>query len=201
MTFKATPADVRALCRHLERKHGWEIVDKRDDKAQRKIAKALDRLGIVDRDDWLDRWSMMLGGTMYLCFTPGETGPGAPSLVDQIDTIVHEGHHGMQEKKVKRFRSKYLGSSAKRARFEARADHAKMEVHWFQTGRLLNPSLLALKLDAYMVESYDVADYIKHLRICSFAVEHGKGKVHNQIAKDTIAFLKRRERRRARRSA
>jgi len=196
--FKARPSDVRALVRHLEKKHDAKVVTKNDTAEIKAVADDLRLLGIKNPAWFLDNFSFTLGRYVVLSFEPGETGKGAIPLYVQIAVICHEFHHIRQYHTDSDFILLYVGSSAKRARYEARADHVYMEMYYWQRERLVSPTALAAKLPAYKVTKGDTKYFVKHLRICAAVVRQGEVR-HNLISRQAQDFLKRRARRRSRR--
>jgi hypothetical protein len=173
----------------------------------RLVAKALGRMKVVNRKQFLKDFATTLPPCkflgikrprIYLPFEPGEVGRGAVPLHIQVEVICHEFHHVRQIKKDKfKFPTRYLTKKAHRAWYEQRCFRVNMELHWFLTlddktgnGKLLNTNDLAYSLRFYACRQVDIDAVAKELKIISYSVS--RGKLHNQVSKDAIAFLRRR---------
>jgi hypothetical protein len=195
MAYKLTPDDVRGVAKHLSRKHDARIIDKDDAVEMKLVGSVLGKLGIVNKKHFMNHFSTTIPAgklfrirkaRIYLPFEPGETKKNSPSLEDQAENIVHEFHHTRQD-----LVPHYIKTS-KRAWLEARAMHAELEMCWFLRGRLPNLDLMAGNLRYYAVDKADIKTTAEQLKIVSYNVR--RGKLHNRVSKDAIAYLKRRRR-------
>jgi len=112
-----TKADVTAVCNWMFTLYGVPLVDKRSAPEMRLVASVLHTFGILEPDEFMERFSTYLFGRVYLPFRPGTTTDPASEII----TIVHEYGHAFQDKRAGKgleFEIDYLDTK-KRAVIEA----------------------------------------------------------------------------------
>lgn len=166
---------------HMTRIYRIKIIDKRSAPEMKIVAWFLDRAKIIDRRNFMKYYSVLLGNKLYLPFTPGDINDPDFPLSNQCATIIHECQHREQQfkKGVFRWVWEYATSSARRAAYEIEAYRTNMEIHFWYTGRILDPFRLGRILGNYSCTSRDIriaqtslarhAPYIKQGLIASAA--------------------------------
>jgi len=138
------------------------------------LAFALDTLGIVDKEKFMNHFTTTIGMNIYVPFEIGTMEEGAPSLLSQMATCVHEHMHVKQHLvEPALFELKYLFDSVHRAAYEAKAYAANMEMHWWYNGKLLDTEKLANKLKGYAVDEADIQVTKKTLDMLSVTISRG----------------------------
>ncbi len=112
-----TNADVTAVCNWMFILYSVPMVDKRSAPEMKLVASILHTFGILEPDEFMERYSSYVFGRVYLPFKPTTTGqPGS-----EILTIVHEYGHAFQDRRAGKgleFEIDYLDTK-KRATIEA----------------------------------------------------------------------------------
>jgi hypothetical protein len=148
---------------------------------------ALSRLGITEKDEWLNRYATILGQNVYLPFVPG-TMTKRWDLKDQVACIAHECQHGFQMKKEgsSKWNYLYFSSSAKRSNYEADAYSTSLEVYHY-LGVALDPVETAKTLFNYGCKKDDV-ETVK-LRLVLFERLVQKGGYSTNAGVKAIKYL------------
>lgn len=154
MTSTLQPADVRAFWDFMTQHHGTTVINKQDAIAMKLVARALDTLGIVDRDSFLTRFTTTIGRRIYIPFSIGDA--STLDLWSQIVLCVHEHQHVVQHDKLGlRYEITYLVSKAARARYEAEAYRSELELAAWRGLPPPDFQQLALLLSSYGVDEAD----------------------------------------------
>lgn len=145
---------VLGLWTHLEDRYGTRTVPKDSSPMMSVVSRALHLARILDRDAFMNRFTTVIGRRIYAPFTPGEG-----SLVDQLDTCIHEHQHVVQLNRdgLPIFWSTYLVSSRSRALYEAEAYTCGIELRWWLEGKHPDPRRVASVLGNYGCSLDDVA--------------------------------------------
>lgn len=161
-----TADDVREFWKASLVRWDTKRIDK--DKAQEMqlVAEVLGLLGIVNKQDFLRRFTTTVGTRIYTPFDPGIPTPEW-SLWNQITVCVHEHHHVFQDRAAGGlgFEWAYLTNPAQRAQYEAEAYRTNMVMDWRYQGRMLDPKVLAALLNNYGCSAVDVAVVAKMLAL------------------------------------
>lgn len=179
---------VRRFYAHMLSVFDARLLDKRSAGDMRVVAGLLRAMGIVERDEFLQRYATTIGHRIYVPFEPG-TPSGDWSLWKQMTVLVYECEHVHQWDRLGslRFSWQYLTSRASRARLEAEAYRSQMEMEWWRYRRLLDPRSLAALLVHYGVEDADVKVAEVALRASAEAVR--RGAVINRSSARAIRWL------------
>jgi hypothetical protein len=183
-----TPKLVREFWDHMADLYGSRVVRKEKAIEMRAAALVLSRMGILDREAFLRKFTTVIGKTVYTPFEAGVESQSYP-LWSQITVCVHEHQHIEQllrEGRVQ-FSVKYLASSAARAAYEAEAQRCDLETHFWRYGTIRNPRPMAEKLRHYGCSAEDVAMAEKMLRMSIDVIE--RGGLTNRASQKAIAWL------------
>jgi hypothetical protein len=169
-TVRLKPKDVRAFWRYMAKREGFRVVQKADAEEMQAIAWAVKALG--GADDWMERYAVTVGNTIYVPFVTGEG--SCSELLMQVETCVHEAQHVRQYKRnAFKYTMNYFFSDAGRTHYEADAYRTNMEIHYYFTGIVRQPSYLANKLNGYYVGKSDIYVCKKHLTSAAALIKYG----------------------------
>jgi len=184
------PNDVIALWDHLGAHFGGRVVHKQDAREMLVIARALDMLGVLDQQDFLDRYTTTIWESIYTPFVVGTPSPRYP-LISQAIVGPHEFQHIVQHQRDPMgFTPKYLASSACRAGFETEALGTTMEIEWFLLGYVTPAAVRAKMLRDYACSADDIEVTRIPLEMRQQVIK--RGGVETESGKVSIAFLKER---------
>ena len=179
---------VRDLWAYMTKRYGTRVIKKSNARMMRLVARALALMGVMDAESFMRRFTTTIGKRIYV---PFEIGVEKKSwdLFDQMVICVHEHQHVEQANKegFLRFARRYLFSKAARAGYEAEAYRCNMELCFWRTGKVLDPSELAQLLRSYGCRSADIKVAEKSLRISAETVR--RGGVVNRASQRAIAWL------------
>ena len=154
--IEPSPEQVRGLWAYMRGRYGTGVITKSSAAEMRLVAWFLERIDVLDAEDFLARFTTTIGRRIYVPFTPGTPSPGH-SLWSQLATCVHEHQHVEQlEREGLRFMVRYLASRSARAAYEADAYRTSLELGFWHTGVLPSPRDLAERLRSYGVREADV---------------------------------------------
>jgi len=185
-----TPELVRGLWRHMTRTYGTRVVDKDKAWEMRLVAAVLARMGIVDRREFMRRYTTTIGKRIYVPFDIGNS-DARYDLWGQITVCVHEHQHVEQLLRDGwlKFMGRYLLSSAARATYEAEALRSNLELTFWRFGRIPDLGRLARKLSDYACSDADIAMVERMLELSAETVR--RGGVVNRASQKAIAWLER----------
>jgi hypothetical protein len=180
------PGEVRGLWAHMADHFGTKVVDKRSALEMRLVARFLDAIGVLDRNDFLDGYATTIGRRIYLPFDVG-VGDEA-ELWHQILLCVHEHQHVVQhDRRGIRYEIGYLTDRTERARLEAEAYRCDLELSHWRWGTLPDARELAEKLGSYGCRPTDIDLAERMLRIWSVPIRHGA--VLGEASQVAVAWL------------
>lgn len=167
------PFHITGLWAALEERFNLTLIDKESASEMQLIAAALDTLGIVDRDEFLQRYATTVGHHVYLPFELGNA--EERPLLSQARTISHEAQHAHRyfTKGKSVWAARYLADPAFRASEEAKAMTTSCEVNYMLTGEVLDPQRRAAGLRAYMLGPRDIRTVAKRLKIMNKTIKAG----------------------------
>lgn len=170
---KLTRKDVVAFWKYMSREYGFKVMDKGDSVGMKFVGELLEKIGIQDKKDFMERYSTTIGDLVYVPFEIGKGGYG--DWLNQVMTCVHEAQHVVQYKRDEvGFVSGYVFSSATRAHYEMDAYRTNLEMYWFLTGgKMLSAKAVAGLLRGYGVKAVDMRVVEKHLVVASKVVREG----------------------------
>lgn len=183
---KLTPEIVVAYHEHMAKKFGAHIITKEDAAEMRAIDYALDVMGIKKKGWFLSHHAMALGNRIYIHWRPGVG--GYDDLLYQVFVLVEEIVHKNQWQDDRRFAWRYISSKAHRARFEAEAKRASLEVYYALTGRTLCVDRLCRPLKNYRLRRADIKRVRRDLEIYNTMV--ARGMVGTKEGREAIRWLK-----------
>lgn len=187
---KVTGKQVKDFWRYMSKRHGFKVVQKSDAAEMKAISWFLDSMGIVNSKEFMEKYTVTLGTTVYVNFKIGKG--NQRSLVSQVKTCVHETQHVIQYRRnPARFVYNYANSDAARTHYEVDAYRTDMEMHYYFYGKVLKPAKLANKLKGYSVGKGDIHVARKHLLVSSKVVKHGV--IVSGISKDAIRWWRKRK--------
>lgn len=150
-----TPEDVRVFWNYMSQRFGFKIVSKATALDMKLIAGLLDALNIVHKDDFMERFTTTVAGTVYIPFDLGVPN-SYYGLWEQMVVCVHEAQHIVQDDKGLKFEWDYLTSTAARTQYEVEAYRAGMEMWWRYQGIMPSVGRTASTLTFYGCTSDDV---------------------------------------------
>jgi hypothetical protein len=110
-----------------------EIISKEDSGLMKLIAGFLDGIGVLNKDDFMKRFTTTIGSKIYCPFEVGVD--QGYDLWRQISVLVHELTHVQQyDESPAEFVLKYLLYKSDRATYEAVAYASDLEMHWWMYG-------------------------------------------------------------------
>jgi len=142
---------------------------------------------VLDKDDFMERYATTLGWQIYLPFKPGDR---SRDLLSQVRLCAHEHQHVIQFFRDADFAVAYLTDPELRGNYEAECYRCNMEVHYWGTGKMLDPASTAARLKHYALEEKDILFVQKQLELAAITIKAGG--IHNQASKDVIRFLQNR---------
>lgn len=167
-----------------------QVIDKANAPEMQVVASLLAALGLVDRATFLKDYATTIGHHIYLPFTVGT--PGAANgwgLWSQIIVSAHEHQHVVEYEALGpiAYDYRYITDTPSRARFEAEAYRASLELNWWRTKTMPSPASLAALLHGYGCTDTDVAMAKTVLDASADAIRHGA--VLNQASAVAIGWL------------
>lgn len=171
-------ASVKDAFAKLAKEYGTTYVKKSNSDMMQAVARLLEALGVVDREEFLKEYSTTVG---YWIYVPFKVGSRPPELIQQVMVCAHEHQHVvvMEREAPAIYNSLYVISPSMRAAYEAECYRAEMEVYWWYTKavrgqpELLSVSELAGRLRYYGCSAKDVAMAQKSLEKAAKVVMRG----------------------------
>ncbi len=152
MTQQLTPRLVRDFYRAGLSTYGAHTKNKHDADAMVLTGHFLDLIGVLDKKDFMDRFTTVLLDTVYTPFIIGVPDDHF-SLWDQISILVHELTHVTQHDANRAsFWLKYLADKSARAHYEAQAYGADLEMHIWRYGKPYDMRARIQSLEHYGLE-------------------------------------------------
>jgi hypothetical protein len=148
LTFEIVKNFVSYMCI----KHGLKIRDKRDSRFMKIVGWFMEKFGKISQKDFINKVVTNLFKRLWLFFKVGDESE-CPFML-QIRIIGHECQHDFQRNFLYPFR--YVFSRKWRAIYEREAMATSMEITYWFTGKLLNPTHLAMKLEMYGCDAEDI---------------------------------------------
>jgi len=172
------------MCSHV----GTSIVDKQDDGMMQLIARALDSMGVLDHDSFLNHYATTIGTTIYVPFVIGGQ---EVSFLNQICLCVHEHQHAVQYLKSRdKFILEYFVDSARRAAYEVEALRSNLEMMQFIIGGI-PPMTSDAYADGLMFYACTDEDIVVSKRaLASIEKTVRQGGVTNITSRVAIQFLR-----------
>lgn len=178
---------VAAFWAHMQAHYGTCLVNKLSNAESELIALALDRLGVLDRGEFLENFATTIGKRIYVPFEPGVPRKGW-DLWSQIVICVHEHQHVVQhEREGIEYEARYLIDRAARTNYEVEAMRSNLELAYWHTGKTPSPKALAKQLYNYACRAGDVAVAEKSLALAAVSVRSGA--VLNEATKVALDWL------------
>lgn len=92
-----TPETVHYFYDYMSRYYGSRYAKKQSSTNMQVVASILGLFGIMNKNEFLDKFTITVGNTIYLSFSPGD--PSVCDLWNQILVCVHEHLHVLQFRK------------------------------------------------------------------------------------------------------
>lgn len=149
--------DVREFWKAMCAKWDTTRIDKANSNEMKLVGEVMGLLGVVNRQDFMRRFTTTVGTRIYTPFDPGV--PTSDwSLWSQITVCVHEHHHVFQDRAAGGlgFEWAYLTNPAQRAHYEGEAYRTNMVMEWRYQGRMPDPYALAALLRYYGCSQSDI---------------------------------------------
>ncbi|MBU8900632.1 hypothetical protein KRR26_33985 [Corallococcus sp. M34] len=167
------PSEVVAFWQSMQERFRTKTASKADSLEMRLAAEALQRMGILDKQRFLERFTTTVGRTLYLPFEVGVP-QGGWDLWGQVVVCVHEHQHVVQhDEEGPSYELNYLTSPASRAQYEAEAYTCNLELHYWRYGSTPSPRALAEKLRGYGCRPEDIKVAAHTLALTSASVRRG----------------------------
>ena len=185
-----TSKHVRDFWRHMTRAYGTRFVNKNSAWEMRLVGMFLNRIGMLDKDDFMRHYTTTIGKRIYAPFDIGVPNDDY-DLWDQISVCAHEHQHVEQLLRDGwlKFAGRYLISSAARAAYEAEAYRCNMELHYWRFGEIPDLRQLAERLEHYGCDQGDIDMVERMLELSAETVR--RGGIINRASQKTIAWLER----------
>jgi len=181
------PEEVWAFWRHMHDHFRTKTVRKGDALEMRLVARALEALGIQQRDEFLRRYTTTIGRRIYVPFEVG-VAASEDELWNQLVVCVHEHQHVVQhDREGLRFELSYLGSRAARARWEAQAYRSNLELHYWRFGSTPPVRPVVEVLRDYGCRSEDVDVAAQTLALSAISIQ--KGAIINDATHVALRWL------------
>jgi hypothetical protein len=192
MQQQPTPELVRAFYAHMTKTFDCTVINKNDSELMKLIGGFLGAIRVLDPEDFKKRFATTLIDKLYFPFEPGEERPEGElwSLWSQIEILPHEVTHRLQAKEggTLPFAVEYIvDANSGRARLEAEAYVATMELHYWRHGQTPSPAALAELLRHYAVGEEGIAYTRKRLEAAAITVRYGA--VVTQAGQEAIRWL------------
>lgn len=151
------------------------------------IALFLDKIGTLDVEKFMTRYTTTLGDRIYIPFEIGDD--STHSLKAQIKICTHEHEHVLQfREKGLEFVIRYLADRAQRALYEAEAFRCNMEIDMLLTGNAPRATGYANALEDYGCTEDDIMVVEKALRLARQTI--ASGGITTRAGKVGIRWLK-----------
>jgi len=133
----------------------------------------LSRLGVTEKNEWLERYATIVGHNVYLPFEIGIPNE-LWDLSEQIECIAHECQHAHQQSQdgINTWHWRYFTSTAKRANYEADAYSTSLELITY-LGYSWNIKHVAESLENYGCNSHDIENVKIRLHVYKKLVDKG----------------------------
>ncbi len=182
-----TPDQVRRFWHDALRHYGARSIAKGDSALMGTVGWFLDSMGVLDKEDFLNRFMTTIGEVIYRPFAIGDESSGW-SLASQVIGCTHELVHVRQyQRDPAGFTLGYAMRRSSRADHEAKAYAAELEVHYWLYGTLYD---IRARMQCLL-------DYGLKQEHCDFAADVlesvgetiKQGASVNEVAAWTIAWL------------
>lgn len=182
-----TPELVKSLWSYMTRVYGTKIINKNNSSEMMLVSQALSRMGILDQNDFMSKFTTTIGHGIYIPFEIGDPS-GYWSLESQIVVCAHEHQHVVQyDADNWGFYYSYLTDTNARAKYETEAYRSDLEFEMFYNRTLPNISNVAHKLTCYGLNSTQV--HVAEVSLQSAARMVSKGMILNQATKTALSVL------------
>lgn len=182
-----TPELVKDFWKDALEKFDAKSVSKDDSSFMKSIATFLDAIKILDKEDFMDRFTTTIFRTIYRPFKIGD--PSNYSLWAQITVLVHELVHVKQfEADEVGFTVGYITTESSRAAYEADAYSADMEMHYWMYGEIYNIKERAGNLKYYGLEQDEIDFAASVIESNSLTIQNSDAAV-NEVAAWAMTWL------------
>jgi hypothetical protein len=175
MKISPTPQLVKGLWKYLSDDNDSEVIHKPDSKLMPGVAWALETMGIMDAEKFLEDFATTIFETIYIPFEIGQETFNRWSLISQMATAIHEHEHvyQCQVHGPLVFAADYLAKRSSRAHYEAQAYRTNMEFRYWLTGGIDDPTYYAQKILNYGCGQDEVAYVRNYLEMSVPVIEQG----------------------------
>lgn len=183
-----TPSEVVAFWNYLQNVYGTSRFTKQDSNEMAILGNLLDALGILNREEFIGRFTTTILKSIYTPFTVGIPS-GSWDLWHQVVIGVHEHIHVLQHtNEGLKYDAYYLADSAARARYETEAYRSALEIEcWRYRAFKSTPKQLAEKLRNYACSEMDIRVAEKTLELSKMSIEQGA--VFSPVTRVAIEWL------------
>lgn len=182
-----TPELVKEFWKDALVKFDAKSVDKDDSTFMKSIGTFLDAIKVLDKEDFMERFTTTIFKTIYRPFKIGDT--ANYSLWGQITVLVHELVHVLQfEDDEVGFTVGYIANESSRAAYEADAYSADMEMHWWMYGEIYDIKRRASALKHYGLEQDEIDFAASVIESNSLTVQNSDAAV-NEVAAWAMTWL------------
>lgn len=179
---------VKSFWSFMTKEYGTEVINKINDTEMQLLSKILNLLNIVDADAFLHNYVTTIGKRIYVPFDPGVENADW-DLWDQIIICVHEHQHVVELERDgwTTYTFEYLLSSAARAAYEAEAYGCSLEINFWRSKEMPDPTSLANNLKDYACSDSDIGVAAKVLS--AYTTTISRGGIINAASQKAIAWL------------
>lgn len=188
---RPTSEDVRDYWTDLYKRWDVQRIDKDSSSDMQAVANVLGMLEIVDKNDFLKKFTTTLGNRIYTPFKPGVPTEEWP-LWSQIKVGDHEVIHVQQDRAAGGlgFEWSYLTNPAQRAHYESEAYRSEFVLEWRFNGRMPDPDGVAALLGYYGCSTTDVAVAKVYFQRSIPSIKTGA--IANDVTRWTVNWLENR---------
>lgn len=185
--YDVRPEEVWAFWRFMQEHFRTSVVNKSSAFEMQLVARALNALGIQSKERFLKSFTTTIGRRIYTPFEVGSA-KGGWDLWQQIVICVHEHHHVVQhDREGLSYEISYLADRAARARWEAEAYRANLEMAYWRTGTTPSALATASVLKDYGCRPEDIEVTAKSLALSAISVK--RGAVINEATHVALGWL------------
>lgn len=183
-----TPDLVQRFWADAIKEFDADSVDKDDSGFMKAVGGFLDAIGILDKEDFLERFTTTIFKTIYRPFKVGEPN-GMYSLWEQVTVLVHELVHVQQYKDDPfGFPFAYVANKSARSEYEAQAYSADLEMHYWMHGHLYDVHSRAANLKYYGLEQEHIDYAASYLESIGMTIENSDAAI-NPVAAWAMDWL------------
>ena len=169
-----TPEIVKNFYDYMTQQVRATVQNKNSSTFMTVVGSVLESVGSINKSVFLNEYATTIFRTIYVPFEVGVASECYP-LWDQCLILVHECQHVIQCNRVGNFEYafRYLTDTSKRTAYEVDGYSSEMEVNWWYTHEILDPSLITTYLQSYSLTDTDIDVAHEMLTSRAIAIQAG----------------------------